>query len=211
MYSEHECRRAPPDSGSQAFTNTTLCGILCIVISQYNLPPNISDLSAYKAETRRLQVNAGIDPKDCIELVESSDVNERGFVTDIQLLEGLVERRFLTARDRSLEGRKHDEFAHFGNIVATHPEIVGVYALFAEAGLSQLSVAPRLDVADIIDGALGSSLYSLFNGLHRNPPKVNETVEWGSFSFSPEERERLLSIEAAHRAKIWNVDSLTDF
>ena len=177
------------------------------MISQYNLPPNIIDLFAYKSEARRLQVNAGVVPTDCIEIVETSEVNERGFVDDIQLIENMIERRFLTARDRSLEGRKHDEFAHYGNIVATHPEIVGVYALFAEAGLSQSPVDPRLNVADIIDGALGTSVYALFNGIHRNPPKANETVEWGSFSFSPEERVRLLGIEAAQRAKIWNVNS----
>lgn len=184
------------------------CCIFSFMISQYCLPPGISDLSSYKIEARRLQLNAEVDPGECIELVESSDVNERGFVTDLQLLENLVERRFLTARDRTLHGRRHDEYVHFGNIVATHPEIVGIYTLLAEAGLSKSLATPRLNVADIIDGALGTSVNLLFNGMHRNPPRAHEIVEWDSFSFPPDERERLLRLEAAHRAKIWNVESL---
>ncbi|MFI5270936.1 MAG: hypothetical protein ACHQT9_02735 [Candidatus Saccharimonadales bacterium] len=170
-------------------------------IHRFNMQ-GVGDLAMFQSEARVAQQHAGVDPEKCMQIVECDSVDEAGATPLNVFLEHIADRKFATPPAHISHLRSHDEAFHFGHVVATHPEIAGMYAVFASAGLAKKETAEW--VADVLEGALGSSVYHVFNRIVGNPPN-DETIGWGPLTFSAADRAEIVEIERAHTKKIWDI------
>ena len=174
-----------------------------VSIQQYAGSYSGHSLSEFNNAAAQLQRDAGVNPMDCMQIVECNVVNILG-ITPVEIfVDYLSKNKFPTAPREISEHRSHDESNHFGIVVSTHPEIAKFYVELASMALDGHLKGGIDWVADTLDGALGTGAYYVFSKMHGNSPKPDETVRHGDLVYEPANRQNIVDIDRNHQSNFF--------
>jgi len=106
------------------------------------------DLDAFNAQAHEMQRAAGVDPADCMDIVECPVSTVWGGTPVPHYLEFLNRGLYPTLPPEDDAGRFHDEILHFGFVASTHPAIV--QAVRRAAGIARRDYDKgKIDMAEI--------------------------------------------------------------
>jgi hypothetical protein len=160
-------------------------------------------LGEFNSAAQGLQRAAGVNPADCMQIVECPTVDQFGFTPLDLFLGHLAQKKFATP-PRIVSGhRAHDELLHFRAVASTHPNSATLYAEVAAKAIASANRDIVETIADHLDGTLGTGVYYLFNCMNGNSPKPHETVRWRDMVFEPAQWQKYVEVENAHRKVFW--------